>query len=157
MEYALTILVFAVFFVAYLLVKKKPKEEALPTLNEEEYLKEVKSTVFRMQAPDKNCQINDKQYKRRVKWLRFVLKSKKYKGIFEDFFGDKAIVDQICKIDFSPLSLDEKAALSERIENISFNGLHWKQGFQSAIFFVEEDFDISCLNVPAGCRLSRLQ
>lgn len=103
MEYALTILVFAVFFVAYLLVKKKPKEEALPTLNEEEYLKEVKATVFRMQAPDKNCQINDKQYKRRVKWLRFVLKSKKYKGIFEDFFGDKAIVDQICKIDFSPL------------------------------------------------------
>lgn len=60
------------------------------------------------------------------------------------------------EIDFSPLSLDEKTALLERIENFSFNGLHWNQGFQSAVFFVEENFDISCLNVPAECRLSRL-
>lgn len=60
------------------------------------------------------------------------------------------------EIDFSPLSLDEKTALSERIENFSFNGLHWKQGFQAAVFFVEKDFDISCLNVPAECRLVRL-
>lgn len=60
------------------------------------------------------------------------------------------------EIDFSPLSLDEKTALSEHIEDFSFNGLHWKQGFQSAVFFVEENFDISCLNVPACCHLSRL-
>ena len=61
------------------------------------------------------------------------------------------------EIDFSPLSLDEKAALSNRIEDYSFNGLHWKPGFQSAIFFVEESFDISFLTVPAECGLSRLQ
>lgn len=61
------------------------------------------------------------------------------------------------EIDFSPLSLDEKAALSNRIEDYSFNGLHWKPGFQSAIFFVEESFDISFLNIPAECGLSRLQ
>lgn len=60
------------------------------------------------------------------------------------------------EIDFSPLSLDEKNALSERIENISFNGLHWKQGFQSAVFLVEENFDVSYLNVPACCHLARI-
>lgn len=61
------------------------------------------------------------------------------------------------EVDFSPLSLDEKNTLTDRIENYSFNGLHWKQGFQSAIFFVDEKFDVSFLNVPACCRLSRLQ
>lgn len=60
------------------------------------------------------------------------------------------------EIDFSPLSLDEKAALAEHIGKLSFNGLHWKQGFQSAVFHVEEDFNISSLNVPAECRLYRL-
>lgn len=60
------------------------------------------------------------------------------------------------EIDFSQLTLDEKTALMERIENFSFNGLHWKPGFQSAVFFVDEDFDISFLNVPAGCSLRRV-
>ena len=61
------------------------------------------------------------------------------------------------EIDFSSLSPDEKNTLSERIENFSFNGLCWKQDFQSAIFFIEENFDISFLNVPIKCQLSRLQ
>lgn len=60
------------------------------------------------------------------------------------------------EIDFSSLSLDEKTILIDRIENVSFNGLLWKQGFQSANFFVEDSFDISSLNVPVCCRLSRL-
>lgn len=60
------------------------------------------------------------------------------------------------EIDFSHLSQDEKAALIDRIENVSFNGLHWKQGFQSAVFCIEEN-NISFLNVPSGCLLVLLQ
>lgn len=60
------------------------------------------------------------------------------------------------EIDFSTLSPSEKSILSEHIDECSFNGLHWKPGFQSAIFFVDEKFDIRFLNVPTSCRLSRL-
>lgn len=41
------------------------------------------------------------------------------------------------EVDFSQLTLDERTALTDRIEKMSFNGLHWKSGFQSAVFFVE--------------------
>lgn len=57
---------------------------------------------------------------------------------------------------FSSLSADKRADLIERIENFSFNGLHWKQGFQSAVFFIDETSDVSFLNVPAACRLTRV-
>ena len=36
-------------------------------------------------------------------------------------------------IDFSQLSPDEKAALSDRIDNISFTGIQWEQGFNLAL------------------------
>ena len=60
------------------------------------------------------------------------------------------------EIDFSPLSLDEKTALIERIRDNAFTGPDFKQGFQTAVFCIEEN-DISCLNVPADCRLVLLQ
>lgn len=60
------------------------------------------------------------------------------------------------EIDFAPLSHDEKNALTDRIESYSFNGLHWKQGFQSAVFFIDEKQDINFLDVPASCHLTRL-
>ena len=60
------------------------------------------------------------------------------------------------EVDFSQLTLDERTVLMDRIEKMSFNGLHWKSGFQSAIFFVDEDFDVSFLNVPACCSLRRV-
>lgn len=61
------------------------------------------------------------------------------------------------EIDFSPLSSDERTDLIERIENFSFNGLHWKQGFQSAVFFIDETSNVSFLNIPAVCRLTRVR
>ena len=61
------------------------------------------------------------------------------------------------KLIFRRFHLMKKTALMKRIEDYSYTGLHWKQGFQSAIFFIEDSFDISFLNVPAECRLSRLQ
>lgn len=60
------------------------------------------------------------------------------------------------KIDFSPLSLDEKNVLVKRIEDCSFNDLHWKQDLQTAVFSVDEKFDVNFLDVPAVCHLSRV-
>lgn len=60
------------------------------------------------------------------------------------------------EIDFSPLSLDEKTALIERIRNNAFTGPDFKQGFQSATFCIEEN-DIKLLNIPACCRLVLLR
>mgnify|MGYP004612777117 CR=1 FL=1 len=60
------------------------------------------------------------------------------------------------ELDFSPLSSDEKSALAERIDDHSCTGIHWESDFQSAIFFIEENFDINLLNVPAECHLSRI-
>lgn len=60
------------------------------------------------------------------------------------------------EVDFSQLTLDEKTALIDLVEKMSFNGLHWKSGFQSAVFFVDEDFDVNFLNVPACCSLRRV-
>lgn len=60
------------------------------------------------------------------------------------------------EIDFSQLSLDEKNKLSEHLENFTFNGLFWNENFQSAVFFTDENLDISLLNVPDRCHLNRI-
>ena len=63
-------------------------------------------------------------------------------------------------IDFSQLSPDEKAALSDRIDNISFTGIQWEQGFQSGTFFIEENFAIfsaSCEKLHFVIHVVRLQ
>lgn len=115
MEYALTALLFSVFFAVYLVVKKKPREEAMPTLDEDEFLSEVKAMVFRTQAPEKGCQINDKKYKRQVKWLRFILKRNKYNGMFESFCCDK-VVEELLKINFEPLA--ENPSIDSQPRNV---------------------------------------
>lgn len=51
----------------------------------------------------KTSQINDKFFKRHIKTNIFLLKQKKYKGIFADFCEDKQAIEQLCKIDFSCL------------------------------------------------------
>ena len=58
------------------------------------------------------------------------------------------------KIDFSQLTPDEKTALMKRIEPIAFNGLHWHSDFQSAIFSLEREEDLTLLKIPEKCRLS---
>lgn len=60
------------------------------------------------------------------------------------------------EVDFSQLTLDERTVLIDRIEKMSFNGLLWKSGFQSAVFFIDEDFDVNFLNIPACCSLRRV-
>lgn len=60
------------------------------------------------------------------------------------------------EIDFSQLSSDEKNRFLEHLENFTFNGLFWNENFQSAVFFTDEDLDISLLNVPDCCHLKRI-
>jgi hypothetical protein len=60
------------------------------------------------------------------------------------------------EIDFSFLSDNEKKLLINQIERISYTGLHWKNDFQSAIFFIDKDQDISFLKVPEICHLKRI-
>lgn len=59
-------------------------------------------------------------------------------------------------IDFSQLSPDERQALIDRIKRFSFIGVQWEQGFQSGTFFIEENFDLSYLNIPECCYLRRI-
>lgn len=59
-------------------------------------------------------------------------------------------------VDFSQLEPDEKSALLERVENLSFNGLLWNPDFQSVNFFVEENFDLNYLKIPECCHLRRI-
>lgn len=103
MAYVLTILIVTVFFIAYMILKKNPKEVYFPILTNAEYEEKSKLLVFDFQSPDKGSEIEDKKYKRHIKWLLFKLKNKKYKGIFSTFCEDRQIVDRICKIDFSAL------------------------------------------------------
>ena len=59
-------------------------------------------------------------------------------------------------IDFSQLSPDEKAALSDRIDNISFTGIQCEQVYQSCTIFKEEKIEIGFLKIPDCCHLSRI-
>lgn len=58
-------------------------------------------------------------------------------------------------VDFSKLSSDEKTILMDKIESLSFNGLSYNPFLQIGEFFVYEGFDISLLNVPDLCSLTR--
>lgn len=60
------------------------------------------------------------------------------------------------EIDFSSLSIDERKSIIHKIEQVSHDGLHWKQGLQSAVFSVETNRDINFLNIPEACHLTQI-
>ena len=60
------------------------------------------------------------------------------------------------EIDFSSLSSDERLSLISRIEDRTFNGLHWNRDFQSGVFYVDEKYNVDNLNIPYACRLTRV-
>lgn len=103
MAYILTAIVVSVFLIGYLLVKKRPQEECFSTLKDTEYIEKCKAFVFDMQTPTKGSSIKDAYYKRHIKMLLFLLKQKKYKGLFSDFCDDRQTIDVILKIDFAKL------------------------------------------------------
>ena len=59
-------------------------------------------------------------------------------------------------VDLSKLNPDEKSNLMDEIEPISFNGLFYNPSTQIGEFFVYENFDVSLLNIPDSCNLTRV-
>lgn len=60
------------------------------------------------------------------------------------------------RVDLSGLPADEKSRLADHLDSVSFNGLQWEPGFQSAQFFLEKTQDLSALGLPDPSRLARL-
>ena len=60
------------------------------------------------------------------------------------------------EIDFSSLSTDERKSIMHKIEQVSHDGLHWKQGLQSAVFSIDTNSDIDFLNIHDACHLTRI-
>ena len=104
MVYAITIVTVAVFFAIYLLTREKPKEEYARLLCESDYNAACKNYVRTMPLPSESCDIKDKYFKRNVKLSLFILKNKKYKGMFEDFCANKDVLQPLLNADFSPLA-----------------------------------------------------
>ena len=60
------------------------------------------------------------------------------------------------RVDLSSLSADERASLLSRLEELTYNGVHWNDSFQSCVFFIEDGDNIDNLKIPSACRLTRL-
>lgn len=56
----------------------------------------------------------------------------------------------------TPLSVEERAKLIEYLEPRVYTGLSWDQNFQNAFFFLDEKEEVSNLNIPAVCNLTRI-
>lgn len=59
-------------------------------------------------------------------------------------------------VDFSTLSDNDKDALISKIDNSSFNGLHYREFGKSAEFMLEENVSIDSLHIPSQCVVTRL-
>lgn len=104
MAYALTIVITLFFLALYILLRKKPREKYSRQLNEDEFSKEAQHFVRALPSPIKGSTIEDKQIKRRIRFIRFRLKSRRFNGIFSDFIEAPNILSEILKADFSTLS-----------------------------------------------------
>lgn len=60
------------------------------------------------------------------------------------------------KIDLSPLSPDAMSELLKKIEKVSYNGFFWYANSLCGEFFIDENFPINHLKIPAQCNLTRL-
>lgn len=60
-------------------------------------------------------------------------------------------------IDYSKLPVGEFDALCQRIENLSFNGLHINPHTKNGEFFLDESVDVSILHIPDSCCLSHYE
>lgn len=101
MVYAITIVTVAVFFVIYLFTREKPRDKYAKKLSESKFNADCKEYVRSMPLPEECGTLNDKYYKRHVKFALFTLKNKKYKGIFDDFLENKDSLQPLLKADYS--------------------------------------------------------
>ena len=61
------------------------------------------------------------------------------------------------QIDYSDLSKDEQHSLIEKLESISYLGFFVCPDLHSGKFYLTSEKDLSLINFPKGCRLTRLQ
>ncbi len=103
MVYAITIITVAVFFAIYLLTREKPCDKYAKKMSESEFNSDSREYVRSMPLPEECGAVNDKYYKRHIKFALFSLKSKKYKGIFDDFLENKDLMQPLLKADYACL------------------------------------------------------
>lgn len=60
------------------------------------------------------------------------------------------------KISLSDLGIDEKTNLMQRLDSMTWNGTLWNRHQQTLEFYVDESFDISLLDIPLQCHLTRI-
>lgn len=112
MAHVLTLSITLFFIILYVLLQKKPREVYCKALSDAQFKDKSHNYVREMPIPSKSCTIDDKKLKRRIKFIRFILNQKKYKGIFCDFCDNENILQTLLKADFSELcnllSVDNK-------------------------------------------------
>lgn len=101
MAYALTIIITLFFLILYLLFKQKDREVYAKTFDDDQYKCECGKFVREVSVVSDGGSI--KQSKLKIKYLLFLLKRKKYKGIFDDFCDKPNILKSVLKVDFSCL------------------------------------------------------
>lgn len=104
MVYAITSVTVAIFFVLYLLTRKKPREKAFSCLTDSAFCAACSEYTRDMPLPKEGCLIKDKYFKRNIKFVGFCLKSKKYKGVFDDFLENNEVLQPILKMKYSSLA-----------------------------------------------------
>lgn len=103
MIYAITASVLIVFAVAYLLTRKKEREIATKLIPDEDFARKADEFVRSLPLPTECSVQKGKKYLKGISYRRFILKGKKYKGIFDDFL-DANPVDMLKKVDFEKLN-----------------------------------------------------
>lgn len=105
MVYALTIAILLSAIVIYALTRKKERELFYGKYDDATYKNKCEEFVSAIPLPKETSQIQQTVYKRHIKYIRFLLKSKKYKGCFKDFLEDNTVIDGMLKVDLSKLNL----------------------------------------------------
>lgn len=63
---------------------------------------------------------------------------------------------QVYKIEFSPLSPNERKELFDRINRFSYTGLKFSPDLQSGEFTMDELYSFEFLEIPENCHLTQI-
>lgn len=85
MIYAIVIAVMVVSLIVYLLMSKGDRETANELYSDEEYHIRCREFVSVFPLPKQGSTINDKKFKRHINFTRWLLKLKRYDGLFDEF------------------------------------------------------------------------
>lgn len=85
MIYAIVACVMAFCIILYFVTAKREREVAIKFWRDEEYRNRCAEFASNMPLPTQGSVINDKKFKRRINVARYILKLKRYDGLFDDF------------------------------------------------------------------------